>query len=105
MGWYKIIFGATSGVMVSSADWHTLFFYVIFEITQVALTSFVMASFTKFLHENGEEIATKGYQVNSSKAVSNLLNAWKFVFPVCALIGLAGGMILIAAIISSLHRL
>ena len=83
----------------------SLFFYVIFEITQIALISLVMASFTKLLHENGEELAIKGYQVNSSKAVSHLLNAWKFVFPVCALIGLAGGMILIIAIVSSLHRL
>lgn len=83
----------------------SLFLYIVFELTQVALISFSMANFAKTIDESGEEIAINGYHRRSSKNASQLLNAWKFVFVACTLIGLTGGIILIIAIVASLRRL
>jgi hypothetical protein len=79
----------------------SLFLYVVFELTQTAVVSAAALAFTKAIYEDGESIATKGYQLRSSRNSVRLLSTWRYVFAGCTLIGLSGAVLLIVGLIRS----
>ena len=93
-------------LLVSSALLVTmsLVLYIVFEICQAMIGSYLSIEFAKTVDKPGADVfeALRTYKTKASRLTTPLLTMWKVVFPVSVLTGLAGAGTLIYAFVASL---
>ena len=85
----------------------SLVLYIIFEVCQMAVLSYLSIEFTNTVNKPSAEVsdALQTYRTKAMRLNTRLGSIWKFMFPVSVLTGLAGAGILIYAFVASLFRL
>ena len=85
----------------------SLVLYIIFEVCQTLITSYLSIEFTNTMNKPSADVsdALRTYRTKALRLTTPLLLIWKIVFPVSVLTGLAGFGILIYAFIASLFRM
>ncbi len=94
--------------LVASALFETvsLVLFIVFEIWQALIMSHLSIEFTNTVKNRPDvALALETHNRKAVKLMQPLFSAWKFVFPVSALTGLAGAGILIYAFIVSLYQM
>ncbi|HEV2115023.1 MAG TPA: hypothetical protein VGR48_03285 [Terriglobales bacterium] len=94
--------------LVSSALLVTfsLFLYVAFEIWQARMASVIAMRFALAVSDtSGPSEALERFRVSSQKLNRKYFAVWKVVFHTCAVAGLLGALILIAAFVHSLFKM
>lgn len=96
-------------LLVSSALLVTvsLVLYLVFEICQTMIHSHFSIKFADTANKPTADVfgALRTYNSKASKWNTRLGSIWKVVFPISALTGLAGALILIYAFVTSLFRM
>ena len=84
----------------------SLFAYVIFEIFQARFLSKVGIDLARTLSNSGLQMtALQEYQQRTAKSQEHYFRLWGFIFPFCAISGVLGALILIAAFFRSLWKM
>ena len=85
----------------------SLVLYIIFEVCQTMVVSYLSIEFTNTVNKPSADVAEalRIYKNKASRFTTPLLLMWKIVFPVSVLMGLAGIGILIYAFVASLFRM
>ena len=85
----------------------SLLLYVVFEICQTMIISYLAIDFARAVDVPGADVAKslEAYSRRSSQLTRPLLSAWKIVFPISALTGLSAAIVLIYGFIRSLWHL
>lgn len=84
----------------------SLVLFIVFEIWQAMIMSYLSIQFTNTVKNHPDiSAALQTHYRKAAKLIQPLFSAWKFVFPVSAVTGLAGAGILIYAFIVSLYRM
>jgi hypothetical protein len=85
----------------------SLILFIVFEIWQTMVVSHLSIKFALAVNEPAADVAKaiETYKRMSRDLMKPLHATWKVLFPSCALTGLAGGGILIAAFVASLWKM
>jgi len=85
----------------------SLVLYIIFEVCQTLIMSYLSIEFTNTMNKPSAEVsdALQTYRTKELRLNTRLGRIWKIVFPVSVLTGLAGFGILIYAFVASLFRM